>query len=576
MRNFSTCTLLLLTIVTSLQAQQIETFTFFDKFDVSITPSKIETILPKSERLNSKHRANIIANISADMPDSMQVCINVAVANWRSYLDNNATVVLNFKYDDIVDDYDVGTEVLYYIDANKKTVYPQCLAKYMGICTSLNDLDAVVHINKNTIWDCGYNSKIISGTNNLTYAIFRSITHALGFGSSVRNRGGSKGITFFSPLGYSVFDRLVFTPSVKLEEIPNTSRENKELKDFSLSNSGIVYVLKDKVEYQLYAPSEGFEAYRSLQYFNDKNSLMSYDLQSGEKFLRVDNRTLDVLHAMGWNIQEPSRIKIIGEGVGDDGIVSAYERCNFKIENDSDYPISQPQWTYTLPLKEGGEAVIETSQSLTYSIPVIESHDRYMINVDGDIGGLLTFKCTVDGKEVIALYNITLELKPKIVSYSEIVKTINNTGTAYSVDFTVRYTGCDYLRVGMQEEYSPSLIMETIEEPYVAHVHIGSINIFNYAWVILNAKNSYGEEEVIITLENLRSGSMNDNITEVPQLSDDLIKAAFIKVYNKEGQFLVQINRLEELMGLNKSVYILQFYNEDGICFKNTKYINGL
>lgn len=85
------------------------------------------------------------------------------------------------------------------------------------------------------------------------------------------------------------------------------------------SSSGIVYALKSDAAYQLYAPSTGFEPYHSLQYFNDKNSLMSYELQSDEKFLRDGNRTLEVLfqppfHPFHLFTKTPYPSAIRGEG----------------------------------------------------------------------------------------------------------------------------------------------------------------------------------------------------------------------------------------------------------------------
>ncbi len=576
MRKYIYLTIVVLfTFSVSLNAQEIEILSFFDKFEVG-TPAKVETILPKTERISSRHRGNITANISPDIPDSMRICIDVAVSNWESYLDNDAMIVLDFAYEDLAGDYDIGTDVIYLTDQENQTLYPLCLAKFLGLYDQKEDLDGTIYINKQTKWDCGYSNQIKSGTNNLTYAIFRSIAHIVGFGSSVRDRGGSQGITFESIYGYSVFDRLVFTSTRRLEEIPNSRRENQELKDFCLSNLGIVYALKNNAAYQLYAPSTGFESYQSLQYFNDKNSLMSYDLQSGEKFLRVDDRTLEVLHVIGWVTREPANVKIVAEGLSDDGIGSASQSYNLKVENYSSYSIGQPRWIYTLPLKNGGEEIVATSNSSTFTIPVIESLDKYIINVDGDINGLITFKCIMDEKEVVVRYNITLELKPKIISYSEIIKTINKTNTAYSVDFTVHYRGKDYIDVGVIEEYSSILKMEIFREPYVAHVHRGSINVDNYAWLVLRVDNQYGRDEVVITLENLVNSSnegYNFDLTGNSQIPRELMNASFIKVYTKEGKYIMQIVGADDLYKLDKEIYILQLYGDDGICFKTTKYI---
>lgn len=574
MRKYIYLTIIVLfTFSMVLNAQEIETLSFFDKFEVG-TPVKVETILPKTERVSSEHRGNITANISPDIPDSMRICIDVAVSNWQNYLDNDATIVLDFAYEDLAGDYDIGTDVIYLTDKENQMLYPQCLAKYLGLHSQKDDLDGVIHINRHTTWDCGYSNEIESGTNNLTYAIFRSIAHVVGFGSSVRDKGGSRGITFESVYEYSVFDRLVFTSTKKMEEVPNSKRENQELRDFCLSNSGVVYALKNDAAYQLYAPSTGFEPYRSLQYFNDKNSLMSYDLQSGEKFLRVDDRTLEILHAMGWGTREQPSVKIVAEGLSDDGIGSASQSYNFKVENYSSYPISKSQWTYTLPLKGGGEEIVATSNDVIFTIPVIENLDKYDINVDGDISGLITFKCTMDEREVIARYNITLELKPQIISYSDIVKTIDETNTVYSIDFTVHYRGKDYIRVGVIEEYSSILKMETIKEPYVAHVHRSSINIDDYAWVVLRVENQYGRDEVVITLENLiNSSNAGNNLTGNSQIPHEFTNASFIKVYTKDGRYIMQTVGTDDLYKLDKDIYILQFYDNDGVCFKATKYM---
>ena len=565
--------IVLFTFSMVLNAQEIETLSFFDKFEVG-TPVKVETILPKTERVSSEHRGNITANISPDIPDSMRICIDVAVSNWQNYLDNDATIVLDFAYEDLAGDYDIGTDVIYLTDKENQTIYPQCLAKYLGLYRKKDDLDGIIHINRHTKWDCGYSNKIKYGVNNLTYAIFRSIAHVVGFGSSVRDRGGSRGITFYSTDGYSVFDRLVFTSTKRLKEVPNSKRENQELTDFCLSNFGIVYALKNDAAYQLYAPSTGFEPYRSLQYFNDKNSLMSYDLQSGEKFLQVDDRTLEVLHDMGWGIRERSNIKIISEGLSDNGIASAYESYDFKVENNSGYPISQLQWMYTLLLKDGGEEEVSTSNNDTFTIPAIVDFNKYAINVDGDISGQITLKCVINEKEVIAVYNVTLELKPQIISYSEIIKSVNETNTTYSIDFTVHYVGRNYLRVGVREDYSPFLEIETVEEPYFAHVHKSGINTFDYAWVILSVENQYGEDEVIITLENLIDSSYAEsNLIGHKQIPREFANASFIKVYTKEGKYITQVTEVSNLNKLNKDIYILQFYDGNGICFKTTKYM---
>ena len=279
------------------------------------------------------------------------------------------------------------------------------------------------------------------------------------------------------------------------------------------------------------------------------------------------NSQLSEMSPTGREIQEQSGLKIVCERIEEDGFASAYESYNFSIENNTDHFISEPQWTYTLPLKGGGETIIATSQNDIFTIPIVESKDLYDIDADHCISGRIVFSCIIDGEESVASYNIMLDLKPHIISYSEIIKTVNETNTAYSIDFTVRYVGSDFLRVGVREEYSPSLIMQTIEEPLVAHVYRSSINAFNYAWVWLHVYNEYGEDEVIITLES--------DITGIQTIHSDFVNAYVINIYTKEGKYMMQITNWDDLKELNQEIYILQLCNKEGIPFKTIKYLKG-
>lgn len=277
------------------------------------------------------------------------------------------------------------------------------------------------------------------------------------------------------------------------------------------------------------------------------------------------NSRFSEISLVGREIQEQSGLKIVCGRIEEDGFASAYESYNFSIENNTNHSISEPQWTYTLPLKGGGEAIIATSQNDIFTIPVVENKDEYDIDVDHCISGKIVFSCIIDGEESVASYNIMLDLKPHIISYSEIIKTVNETNTAYSIDFTVRYVGSDFLEVGVREEYSPFLEIQTIEEPLVAHVRRSGINTFDCAWVWLHVYNEYGEDEVIITLES--------DITGIQTIHNDFVNASVINIYTKEGKYMMQITDWDDLKELNQEIYILQLCNKEGIPFKTIKYL---
>lgn len=271
--------------------------------------------------------------------------------------------------------------------------------------------------------------------------------------------------------------------------------------------------------------------------------------------------------------KEMPELRIVCDKIEKEEIISAYESYTFEINNYSQYSIAQPQWSYSLFLKEGGENVIATSSGATFTIPIVEDRNRYNISANNTIEGMITFKCIVDGVEQTVSYNMVLDLKPKIISYSEIVKTLNATETAYSIDFTVRYTGKDYLRVGVREEYSSNLKFETIEEPYIAHVHRSGINSTDYAWVYLRVENEYGKDEVIITLERWEDGT---GIISHPvdKFTFDLNNASSIMVYSKTGKYLMRTRDTNDLKKLSQDIYILRLCDEKGICYKTIKYVS--
>ena len=164
-------------------------------------------------------------------------------------------------------------------------------------------------------------------------------------------------------------------------------------------------------------------------------------------------------------IQEQSGLKIVCERIEEDGFVSAYESYSFSIENNTVHSISELQWTYILPLKGGGEAIIATSQNDIFTIPVVENKDEYDIDADHCISGRIVFRGIIDGEESIVSYNIMLDLKPHIISYSEIIKTVNETNTAYNIDFTVRYVGSDFWKLELERNIHLSWKYKRLKNP---------------------------------------------------------------------------------------------------------------
>ena len=335
--------------------------------------------------------------------------------------------------------------------------------------------------------------------------------------------------------------------------------------EFVTSND--IYVLQQKKDFQLYAPNP-FMPYASLRFFKEKGSLMSYELKAGEKNLQIDERTLEVLHALGWEIQEPTLLNIIGEGIPDTGITSAYQSHTFKIENKSDYSISQPHWKFELYLINGNQSTITESNSFTFKIPPISDETLYKKNIEGDIEGTITYTCLLNGKYHTLIYNLSLELKPVIFHISTPNYTYQPENDTYCVDFLVQYGGSTFLHVGTEEDYVSAYIGQYIYEPYQAHIHVGPIRDYHDAWVDLTLKNQYGE--IKHTIELYKKTIYLNKLINIG--SDSIANFKKIDIYTANGTFNKRIFTTDDLQKLPKGFYILK-YNDENQCIKTQKLI---
>lgn len=548
---------------TNLYSQTTYVLSFTDKFLNESNPTVVKPHPSKVQRLNSSNRGTIICmyDPNYNIPDSMKSCINVAAQTWESYLNNEDTIYIQFSMENL-DGYDIQTDVVYYAGANENMIYPYSLArnkkKVSGVL--LQGYDAIIVINSNTKWNCSFNDKIIPFSKNLTTAILRGISTAMGFGTSVKEKRGV--IQFFAPLKYSVFDNLVISKS---KQRLSSMVDNPDLKTFVTSD---LYVLDEtSPDYQLYTPNP-FESYSSLRYFKKEGSLMSYGLKTGEKVQQIDNNTIQVLKEMGWKHNEPTTIKIIGEGISETGIASAYESHYFYIQNNTGYSINSPNWTFELPLNNGEQIILSQSNSPTFTISPLTNTDQYKKNIDGDINGIITFTATVNGNKVVQIYNLTLEVKPAIYFVSDPVYTYRSSDHSYFADFTIRYGGARYLTIGTEEDYVSGYHVQDIFEPYQTHVRVGPFSDYHDAWVDLTVENQYGEATQTVELHKLvksiipgfdKTDYTNIVNTKLFDLNGNLIKEYYIT--DKVDRF-----------SLPKGFYIQKSYKNEE-CIKTEKII---
>lgn len=546
-----------------LYAQEIVIFSFKDKFIDNSTPTTVIPCMAKAQRLASANRGNIIATYPS-LPDSVKRCIEVATQTWESYLSNEDTVYLRFEFGNI-ENADIQTDVAYFSMKKEKNIFPVSLARHKKLTMGTVSIgyDALI-INQNVLWDCGFSEKINSSSKNLTSALLRGIATSLGFGSSVKLKEDAS-IDFRYRYGYSPFDRQVHSPTKRLDEFQLLKDPNL----YTFITGGNLYVCDGiDSDYQLYAPNP-FAPYNSLQYFAKDGSLMSYGLKTGEKTLQVDSRTVRILRTIGWETKEPTTIKIIGEGIPETGITTAYTSHNFHIENNTGYTVTQPHWTFELPLNNGHNTVVAESGNMTFTTPAIRNEELYQRNIEGDIKGVVTFSGRVNGQEVIQRYNLSLELKPYIISISDLVYTRNLDRSIYYVDFTVEYCGSDHLHIAVEEDYISTIRNDYIYEPYRVHVHVGPLNDYHDAWIDIYVKNQYGEIVKTKELYKLTRSIFDENMDV--KISNN-VNFDYIEIYDLNGILIEKKFEKDNLPTLSEGFYILKYY-KDKECCKTKKII---
>lgn len=558
--------------------QEIETVTYYDNFtDYGIVNGYSVPILQKELRL-SKDAGNFYYD-TVNVPDSVDVCIRAAIDIWESKLRNNAQIKLEFEYTDFDTDNDVIIDVSY--DNESKIVRPKCLHRYLNniLLTESESPDARIQINKNKDWDCNNSDIAQYGTRNLTYALLRSIGVALGFGSSVTYINDKDIIAFACGRNiHTVFDTFISdSDGNKLSDVPNTGkRNNNALNSYVQPTERYVYALKDDEAHRMYAP-ETYDPFKSLVYLDNYYSLMHYDPGVGEKNLRIDDTTIELLNAIGWDMPE-KEVEIIGENIDSTGIASAYQPHKFTIKNYTGKNLSNAEWQLSLPLKDGGtETICQNDGRLDFEIPQITDETRYAININGDIYGTITFTAVTTDLTVSDTYRVSLELKPHINAVHIVKKESNSPYDNYNLYYTIEYTGTNKLYIQLQEQYGGTLVSQEVNEPYLAHVVTKYINSPFSAKIHINAENKYGSDKMTLRLPPYILEESPQSVkfrTSTKYLIEDRTLSDFtdIDVYGMTGEWITNVADERDLDSLLNGIYVLRYNNNDKL-MRTAKYI---
>lgn len=549
-------------IVNGICAQSVDTLAVelvCNNLDIKVVPSDSS----KSLRLSSMRGGKIKQEVSSEIPDSLQTAVRIAKEVWEAYISDSLNVKIEYVS---LSDIDTKVEVKYQLNIDDNIYYPLCLFRKLNPDDSSEKIDATIKINKNTNWRVGLGDYYVPNTKNLSYAMLQSFATVLGFTSSVKkDKRGNFKFNFINKI--SVFDKLIFSNSgERLENISSTS--STAISDFVQQDSGYLYVLKANEKYKLYAP-EVYDEYKSLMYMLDTESLMYYNEtdDSTNKDLIVDDVTIDILNAMGWNIPNKD-FRIVGRDIDETGIASAYTNHTFYIQSTG-MNITNHSWEYRLPLKSGGYVTIATATSQEFTIPAIINADIYEQTLEGDIRGVITFTGLYDNEEIKDTYNITLELEPCILSAEVVdISQSDNYDDFYNAIVDVYYTGCHYLYAYVEEEYSSYMNTYYSDRPYYTQLRLNDIDGYGYAWINIVVRNNYGSDNVILEIPYQTFATRS--IKEINMINNN--DYAKIEVWDIDGKYYGSITTIKDLQKFDNDMLILKLYNDSGL-LRTVKYI---
>lgn len=288
---------------------------------------------------NTSSGFKIIPHFNGDIPDEARAAIMEVCEQWEKLICAPGSTTLNFNWADSIENPENIIETTIEYRRFDNGVAPLSLANAYHI-TSISLLeataDATIKINNAINWDCSFNSATTSESPNICFYTMRAIAHALGFSTSLCKKS-LKDKTFpgfFVPRRYSPFDKLVFDSAGKrLSSIVTSgSRESAELNAFVCPPAGTdVYVLEPDDAHRLYAPTP-FRYGQSLALLDNPASLMHCNPATGSNRLAVDDVTIEVLKAIGWQFENTTPDPIISINplkANPEGVFCAYEPHEF-------------------------------------------------------------------------------------------------------------------------------------------------------------------------------------------------------------------------------------------------------
>lgn len=509
-------------------------------------------------RTNFTGRGKIVINyVGTAMPDSLKRAINIAADIWRDYMDFGDSLNLRINFSPLADK-DLSTDIYLYRNLSDSLYYPNSL--YRKISNQQTDncpFDARISINSDTQWCIGIGNGCTE-SKKLVLTSIQQIGRALGYGASVEK--SNYGFKFIPNNGITTFDKIVFSENNQRLEEQNGDGMSQFI-NFVQPSCGYLYALKHQEEYKIYAPSI-FDDNFSLKYSAFPGSTMYYGDEPASAGLEVDRATIDILSGIGWDWRSSRHITITGAGIDSTGITSAYQSHVFRAFSETS-PITNYQWKYMLPLSSGIYQVVTTSTSSQFIIPSISHEERYQHTSDGDIKGRIVLVGLVDGIEVTAQYNLTLETRPRIL-HAEVISISTNPDDDSCIDATIGvfYEGSKEINASVENINSTQIDEVRSETPYYTQIELTGIDIWEADRIRLTTANEYGTDSFTIDISDSPSfARTRSSVLSLQKMTENNMG---IDVYNCFGILLGNVLSVEALSDFTDSILILKGQDKNG------------
>lgn len=526
----------------------------------SVRENNYATMLPPKSERSSNQAGKIELIFEEEIPEQVKATVNMAKDTWESKLKNEYPIAISISYQEYFEDIAIVTDVLFYVEENGSYSRCSALDAQINKQTIIGDEEyhAFISISPNVKWDFSYDGASATGEKNLYSAMLRAFASCFGFGASVTlNYAETPPTICFNQLNIpSDFDNLVINGNdLVLSDITDPT----QLKNYCEGKLGSpVYVLSKDSQHKLYVPDEFVDCV-SMRYLDNPNSLMHYDVSVDDKRLAIDNVTVEVLNALGWNIFSTDAVKIVCDDIADDGIGSAYKSHNFSLDGCDGVSVENPEWKFEVLDADGSVLATQTSSDLSFTVAPLNNPESYPINGNGDIRGDITFHGKIDGEECSKRFTVFLELKPRIISVSEPRFVYHD--NSFDVYFSVSYVGSEYITASAEEDYSSVVRRFRFDQPYYGNLSIKNISYYFYSWIDLTVQNKYGTATHSLEIEPqypaTRAAALGQERITVNQGADD------VEVYDLNG-IKLNVSNIGAADALPKGIYIIKSTSASG------------